>query len=108
MRTAKTNQNGLVLTCRGSYIYLKYTHIYMSSTANATLFFLSIFKTDNNLKNIMTNYHLHTMSIFLHYQIRFSCAHARIRAFEYESAFSVLHVHMLIFFKKKFQNQNQN
>ena len=47
------------------------------------------------------------MSIFLHYQIRFSCAHARVLAFEYKSAFSVLHVHMLIFFQK-LQNQNQN
>ena len=34
-------------------------------------FFLSIFKTDNNLKNIMANYHLHGMFIFMHYQIRF-------------------------------------
>ena len=69
--------------------------IYMlSSTAN------SIFKTDTNLKNIMANYHLHSMSIILHYQIRFSCAHARVLAFKYKSAFSVLHVHMLIFFFK--------
>ena len=26
----------------------------------------------------MANYHLHIMSIFLHYQIRFSYAHARV------------------------------
>ena len=60
-------------------------------------FFLSIFKTDNNLKNIIENYHLHTMSIFLHYQIQFSCAHVWVLAFEYKNAFSMLHVHMLIF-----------
>ena len=71
----------------------------LCSTANATLFSLSIFKTDNNLKNVMASYHLHSISIFLHYQIRFSAAHARVLAFEYKSAFSVLHVHMLIFFK---------
>ena len=72
-----------------------------SSTANATLFFLlSVFKTDNNLKNIMANYHLHSMSNFLHYQIRLSCAQARVVAHEYKSAFSVLHVHMLTFFFK--------
>ena len=76
-----------------------FLHI-QSSTTNATLFFLSIFKTDNNLKNSMANYHLQSMSIFLHYQIRFSCAHARVLAFEYKSAFSVLHVHMLIFLQK--------
>ena len=58
------DQTGLVLSCRGSYIYLKYTHIYMSSTAKATLFVPLNFQ-DNNLKYIMTNYHLHTMSIFL-------------------------------------------
>ena len=51
-------------------------------------------------KYIMANYHLHSMSIFLHYQLRFSCAHARVLAFEYKSAFSVLHVHMLILFSK--------
>ena len=48
----------------------------------------------------MTDYHIPTMSVFLHYQIRFSCAHARVLAFEYKSAFSVLHVHVLIFFFK--------
>ena len=52
----------------------------------------------------MTNYHLHTMSIFLHYQIRFSYAHARVLPFEYKSAFSILHVHMLIFFQKLVHN----
>ena len=31
------------------------------------IFFLSISKTDNYLKNNMANYHLHSMSIFLHY-----------------------------------------
>ena len=74
-----------------------------SSTVNATIFFFlfSVFKTDNNLKNIMANYHLHSTSIFLHYQIRFLCAHARVLAYEYKSAFSVLYVHMLLFF---FQN----
>ena len=48
----------------------------------------------------MVNYHLHSMSIFLHYQIWFSCAHARVLTIEYKSAFSVLHVHMLIFYQK--------
>ena len=48
-------------------------------------------------KNIMTNYHFHIMSIFLLYQIRFLCAHARVLAFQYESVFSVLHVDMLVF-----------
>ena len=38
----------------------------------------------------MTHYHLHTMSIFLHYQIRFSCAHARVLAFEYNTSIKVL------------------
>ena len=50
-------------------------------------FFLSVFKANNNLKNIMANYHLHSMSVFLHYQIRFSCAHARVLVFEYKRAF---------------------
>ena len=45
----------------------------------------------------MANYHLHSIFIFLHYQIRFSYVHARVLAFEYKSAFSVLH--MLIFFQ---------
>ena len=62
-------------------------------------FFLSIFKTDNNLKNITANYHLHSISIFLHYQIRFLYAHARVLAFEYKITFSVLYVRMLTFFK---------
>ena len=35
----------------------------------------------------MAIYHLHSISIFLHYQIRFSCAHARVLAFEYKSVF---------------------
>ena len=39
----------------------------------------------------MANYRLHSMSIFLHYQIRVSYAHA-------------LYVHMLIFFKKLVHN----
>ena len=71
--------------------------IYWVPLPKQLYFFLSIFKTDNNLKNSMTNYHLHSMSIFLHYQIRFSCSHARVLAFEYKSASSVLHLHMLIF-----------
>ena len=72
----------------------------LSSTDNAALFCLSIFKTDNNLKSTMANNHLHSMSIFLHYQIRVSCAHARVLEFEYKSDFSVLHLHMLILFQK--------
>ena len=71
--------------------------IYRVPLPTQLYFFLSIFKTDNNLKTIMANYHLHSMSIFLHYQIRFSCAHALILAFVYTSVFSVLHVHMPIF-----------
>ena len=35
----------------------------------------------------MANYHLHSMFIFLHYQIRFSYTHARILVFEYKSVF---------------------
>ena len=53
----------------------------------------------------MANYHLHGMPIFLHYQIRFSYAHAQVLAFEYKSAFSVLHVHMLIFFKNVYKSK---
>ena len=60
----------------------------------------ALIKTDNNLKNIMADYHLHRMSLFLHYQIRFSCAHVQVLAFDYKSAFSVLHMHMPIFFSK--------
>ena len=47
----------------------------------------------------MANYHLPSMSIFLHYLIQFACAHAWVLAFEYKSAFSVLHVHRLISFQ---------
>ena len=46
----------------------------------------------------MANYHLHSMSIFLNYQIRFPCALARVLALKYKSAFSVLHMHMPNFF----------
>ena len=46
----------------------------------------------------MPNYHLPSMPIFLHYQIRFATAHAWVLAFEYRSAFFVLHLHMLIIF----------
>ena len=84
-------------------------HIIIIRSSKYTVFlyflFLSIFKTDNNLKNIiMAYYHLHSMSIFLHYQIRVSWAHARVLAFEYKSAFSVPHVHMLIVFQKLVHN----
>ena len=49
----------------------------------------------------MANYHLHSMSIFLHYQIRFSCAHARVLAFEYkECLVRAARAHADIFFQK--------
>ena len=64
-------------------------------------FFLLIFKTDNNLKNIMANCHfLHNMSIFLHYQILFSCAHARVLVLEYKSAFPCYTCICWYFFQK--------
>ena len=45
----------------------KYTEIHCQRNFS---FFLSISKTDNYLKTILANYHLHSMSIFLHYKIR--------------------------------------
>ena len=38
-------------------------------------------------------------------EIRLSCAHVRILAFEYKNALSVLHVHMLICFRKFVHNK---
>ena len=74
----------------------------LNSTANAALFFPLNVQTDNNLKIIMANYYLHSISIFLHYQIQFSRAYAWVLAFEYKKAF--LYMHMLIFFQKLVQN----
>ena len=48
----------------------------------------------------MADYHLYSMSIFLHYQIRFSL---RMHGYSHSSTkvfFFVLHVHMLIFVQK--------
>ena len=50
-------------------------------------FFLSVFKYAINLKNIIANYHLLSMSIFLHYHIRFAYTYAWVLSFENESAF---------------------
>ena len=48
----------------------------------------------------MASYHLHNTSIFLHYQIRFSCAHARVLVFEVKIAFfRAARAHAVICFK---------
>ena len=71
----------------------------LSSTANATFFFLlSSFKYENNKKTFVFDYHLNDPTTFLHHQIQVHSAHARILAFGYKNAFSVFHVHGSFFF----------
>ena len=68
----------------------------LSSTDNATLLFLfSSFKDVNNMKTFLCDY-----------QIQVYSAHARILASWYKNAFSMLHVHGLVFFKNRAQIQN--
>ena len=62
-----------------------FRNVYRVPLPTQLYFFLSVFKTNNNLKDSVANYHLHTFGLSIFHPV--SCAHARGLAFEYKSAF---------------------
>ena len=78
----------------------------LSSTANATLFFISSFKYVYDMKTFVCDYHLNDPTTFLHHPIQVCSAHARILALGYKNAFSMLTVHGLVIFQHRAQIQN--
>ena len=58
------------------------------------------------MKTFVRDYHLNDATTVLHHQIQVCSAHARILAFGYTNAFSVLHEHGLVIFQHRAQIQN--
>ena len=58
------------------------------------------------MKTFVCDYHLNDPTTILHHQIQVCSAHARILAFGYKNAFSVVHVHGLVIFQQRAQIQN--
>ena len=85
------------------YVFADYI---LSSTASATLFFLSHLLIVNNMKTLVCDYHLNDPTTFLHHQIQVCSAYARILDLGYKIAFFVLHVHGLVVFQYRAQIQN--
>ena len=91
---------------RHSFSYLLFFFYILSSAANATLFFLSSFKSVNNLKTFCVRFHLKDPTTFLRDQIKVLSAHAKILISRYKNAFSVPHVCGLVILQNHAPIQN--
>ena len=58
------------------------------------------------MKTFVCDYHQNDPTTFLHHQIQVCSAHARVLALGYKNALSMLHVHGLVIFQHRAQNQN--
>ena len=80
--------------------------IYWVPLPTQLYFFLSSFKSANNLKTFESDYYLNDLTIFLYYQIQSFSVHVWIHPSGYINAFSVFHMHGFVIFLNHEHIQN--